>query len=167
MTATIAGRTFAIDEATAARKIAGWWEHADIHEAYPASTETVVSLLRGLQYEVDEKVAAEFIRKGYITEPPKRGNLHKWRAQDIIGLATALEGRHRWQRGATVHSHKWSAMELRQHAAEAEDRPSAFDDLDHHTCEDLLFLMVTADDASVREAIRVALFVKLKLPEAE
>lgn len=161
MPAIIGTSQLRISEPKAAEAVAPFWTNADIHPGYPASTSTVVKLMAEAEYDCTADTVAEFLRKGYLTVPTRDGQL-KWRASDIAAFATALESRRRWRWDSKMHAAKWTAFEVQLHMARAAGFDHPFDDLDKNTVEDLLLLMVKADQEHIRQGIRVLLAIKLR-----
>lgn len=162
MPATIGTSSLRISESKAAESIAPFWTNADIHPGYPASTATVVKLMSEAEYECTADTVAEFLRKGYLTGLPTRDGQFKWRASDIAAFATGLESRRRWRWDSKMHAAKWCAFEIQYHMARAAGLDHPFEDLDKCTVEDLLLLIVKADQEHIRQGIRLILAIKLK-----
>lgn len=162
MPATIAGSTLHVSEKDAAERISMLWREADVLPAYPVSDENVVNLLRAAEYLADGDTLDRYERLGYIGGVPRRNDMRRWRASDILSLMTALEVRRQWRPDSSLHAAKFHPFEIRQAQAEVAGADTCFDDLDRHTLEDLLIAMVKAGDESVRQAIRIALCVKLR-----
>ena len=148
-------------EAQAQERLAEWWRRADRPPFYPASTDDVVELMRALEYEATVKTVVEFIDKGYIPPPVERDGRLKWAAADITAFAVALEFRRRWQKFSPIHNPKKSSSQRGREIAESQGiAAGVFHDLDRFTEEDLLLLMVEADDRNIREAFMTALQCK-------
>lgn len=162
MPATISGSTFYVSERDAAERIKMLWREADVLPAYPVCDENVVHLLKAAEYAADVDTLDRYERLGYIGCVPRRNDLRKWRASDVVSLMTALEVRRQWQPNSTLHAAKFHPFEIRQHQAEAAGADTCFDDLDRHTVEDLLIAITKADNVDVRQAIRIALCCKLR-----
>jgi hypothetical protein len=151
-----------ISEKDAAERISMLWREADVLPCYPVSDENVVNLLRAAEYAADVDVLDRYERLNYVGGVPRRNEVRRWRASDIVSLMAALEIRRQWRPDSTLHFSKFHPFEIRQWQAEAAGAETAFDDLDHHTVEDLLIAVVNADRVEVRQAIRIALVCKLK-----
>lgn len=162
MASTIGNSRLQVSEKAAAEAVAPFWQNAGLQPSYPASTATVVKLMADAEYEVTADTVAEFLRKGYLDGVPTHNGQHKWRASDIAAFATGLETRRRWRWDSTMHAAKWCSFEIQLHMARTAGFDHPFDDLDKSTVEDLLLLMVEADQKELRQGIRLLLSLKLR-----
>lgn len=151
-------------EAQARMRIAGWWERAGLEPTYPCGTETAISLLTAVEYRVDPETIARYIASGYIPGPGRaESGAMEWLAIDIAQLGFALEFRREWQAFSPLHDAKKSTYERgREQAERVGLADQACRDIDRYSVEDLLLLLRTADTQALRDALYVALRIKLE-----
>jgi hypothetical protein len=164
MTTAEAMAVITAGEQAATKKLEPWWHAADVHTNYPATTGDVVALLRSQEYDCSEATICEFIDAGHIQQPGRKGGRMIWWALDILGLAGALEFRRRWLPFSKLHDWKKSNFSLSLEQAEAAGRSkkSVFEDLADFSIDDLLLLMVRADDRVARECFFESIKIKME-----
>ena len=152
-------------EALCREKLAGTWNRADVLPTYPACTATVCEILSAIDYAVDPLTVELCIKAGYLPEPLRRQGSLRWTATDIVRLQTTLETRRRWAALSELHRQKLSCYERMVELAIAcgpDEAAKIAADENKFTTEDLLLMLVAADDRNERLALFAALRRRLE-----
>jgi hypothetical protein len=154
---------FARAEAEFRGRLAGWWERIGIEPHYPCDTATVLKLLAAVEYKADVETVHRYIADGYIVPAKDETGAHAWLAANIVEFATALEKRRMWLPFSALHDHKKSPFERGHEIAQARGLAEGVcRDIDKHTVEDLLLYLKDADTQPARDALYLALKLKLE-----
>ena len=146
-------RTIAVDPDHAARVVGDFCDSVGV--PVPTGTSDVCELLDRLGYQCTPGTLAEFVRKGYVSEPAE------WDAVSVYCLMAALELRRRWKRTpCPQHDHKKTGARLFVERSLAEGGPGV-NDLDRYSVEDLLLQLTQTGDRPTRECLFEALTLKL------
>ena len=161
---TTAQLELAKTEMAATENIAQWWRDADVLPHFPMSTDTAIQLLRGQESSIDEDVAHRYIDQGRIQSPLRKSGRLTWYAIDVLLLRGALEFNRAWQPMSKLHDWKKSNFSLSLEQAQAAGRSpeSVFEDLADFSIDDLLLLMVRADDRVARECFYESIKIKME-----
>ena len=119
------------------------------------TVDQVVELLDAFGYAITPGTILEFDRKHYAAQPATP----LWNSMFVHQLACALEKHKRWKKWPNPrHDGKKAGARLIVEQAEAEGRPSPWEDLDEQSLENLLLAINFHDErgdrAMVFEAIR-------------
>src|SRR5262245_48008307 len=143
-------------------RIAGWFDLAGIEAAYPVASDTVVKLLRAIEYLCDNDTLLAYLNDEIIPPVPRQNGRLVWSATNVVSLAAALEARRKWQPFSTLHAVKFSMIERLQHIYDAQGG-SAFSDLAAFDIDALLGLLHQAGgDRGAVAVLAEALREKLK-----
>lgn len=144
-------------------RISGWWDLLGLDPEYPAATDTVVKLLRAVEYAVDPDWVLAAISGGWIPPVGRIAGRLSWHATDVVSLSCAAEARRKWIPHSKIHGHKQTLAERLHDLCLAEGQ-SAFKDLDQFDFEGLLGLLVqVSGDRGAVECLAAALREKLRL----
>lgn len=145
------------------QKIAAWWNRADRHEFYPATDEDAVQLCRNAEFAIDLESLVRFIDVGAFDGVSVSEGARKWSATDIVRLACFLECRRAWQPGSELHQAKKTRYELELERCRATgESHELFKDLETYDLRALLLMLTEADNRQQREALKVAIELKLE-----
>lgn len=123
----------------------------------PTTAGEVVEMLTRIGYDCTPRTLAEFVEKGYISDP---GDV--WGPVEVYVLAAALECRRRWLPTPNPrHDLKKSGFRLEIERLRAEGVDPPVRDLDDHSIEDLLLQLCQCDQRAVREALYETVRLKL------
>jgi len=150
------------DDADCAERLAPMWNAADIHSGYPASTDTVVELLRaGGGFDVSVELLEEWARRGMVPGCRLRSGRFAWTPVNIVTAAIQADC---WRRFIPLdprHVHRLTAVELAEAMAQAEGS-TAFTDLDVFDCNAFVEILARCSDHDMRSTFAVALKTKLR-----
>lgn len=155
----IPDRTVPMDPAASERLVAALCSAANMPYLGAFDRDDVAALLRACGYDCTPGVVAEFIRKGYVSEPPD----DSWTPPYVHALCASLECRRRWLPTPNAfHDAKKSAqrIEIERMVADGIEEPVA--DLDRHSIEDLLIQLTQSESRMHREALHECLRLKLR-----
>jgi hypothetical protein len=148
-------------EDTARGRIAGWWQRAGLEPAYPCDTETVVALLRAVEYRVDGDAILGLITDRAFPEPQRVNGRIAWTAVDVVDLARACEARRMWAPFSRLHHFKFSHAEKIGHLCDHAGG-ELFNDLDRFDFAGLIGLLV--ENSHVPQVVEMlALAIKTKM----
>ena len=86
---------------------------ADVHPAWPMTTETVVEVLRsGAGYDVSVAWLHSLVARGWLGQMHRRSGGFAWSPEHILQAAQQAEYFRRWVPMDERHMHKMSASEL-------------------------------------------------------
>lgn len=151
-------RAVTVDPAHAAEVVAGMADSVGL--AAPVTAAEVVALLDRLDYACTPNTLAEFVRKGFISDPGDT-----WDSVSTYCLMAGLEARRRWKPAPSRHDLKKSGFRLEIERLRAEGVDPPVRDIDDHSVEDLLLQLCQCDQRAVREALYET--VRLKLDGCE
>jgi len=147
-------------DAWALERLRPWFQKADIPPMLPATTQTVVSLLRdGGEYEVTESSLLTLMDRAYIEQPMRTCGAFQWTGRNIALAGATLEKLRRWQPFSKLHHCKKSQCEIQQELARANGE-TLFNDLHKFDFEIILRMLVETDDRQLRESLCVAVLQK-------
>ncbi|MFN0199328.1 MAG: hypothetical protein ACKVT0_21470 [Planctomycetaceae bacterium] len=149
------------DESTCILKLAAMWQAADILPAYPATTETVVELLRANGFDASIGILENWIRSGMVPGVQIRAGRFHWSAQNILTASIHCNTWKRWIPLHPKHIHKMSAIELAE-AQAGKVGETAFTDLDTFDVQAFTVMIERCDDHQLRHVLAVGLRSKLK-----
>lgn len=160
---TLSGEAAATVEHLARQRIAEWWNRADLEASYPADDATAVTLVRAVEYAITREELVRFWNVGAFDGVAISEGRRNWSATDIVRLACFLECRRAWQPGSELHRAKKTPYELalEQYRATGEAH-ELFSDLETYDLRALLLMLVEADSRQQREAMKVAIEIKLE-----
>lgn len=148
-------RTVAVDPEHAARVVA---DFADAHGLpVPTTPGEAVELARACGYDCTPGTVAEFVRKGYVSDPGGVAD-----AVWVYCFIAALEARRRWKPTPCVHDPKKSGTRLLIEQMRNAGVAEPLNDIDRYTVEDLLLQLTNCDNRAVREALYEAVKAKLQ-----
>ncbi len=160
---TLTGHDAAAVETLARQKLAEWWRRADRTESYPATDADAVALCRAVEFEIDQESLVRFIDVGAFEEPSVNDGRRAWSATAITLLACFLECRRAWQPGSGLHRAKKTPYELAlENCRSTGEGHALFHDLETYDLRALLLMLVESDNRQQREALSVALQIKLE-----
>lgn len=160
---TLRGQDKSTLEHVARQRIAEWWNRADRDADYPASDEDAAALCRAVEYSIDRESLVRFIDVGAFDSVAVADGERKWSATDIARLATFLECRRAWMPGSELHRAKKTPYEIAHENFRATGQGhELFADLEVYDLRALLLLLVESDNRQQREALYVALQIKLE-----
>ena len=143
-------------------KITHLWREADVHEHYPASTGTVVELLRsGGGFDASIELLENWCRSGMVPGILIRDGRFGWTAQHILAAAIHCDTWRRWIPCDVRHVHKMSAVELEEAHAVAEGT-TCFTDLQTFDLVAFIEILARCNDPDMRGTFAVALKTKLR-----
>ena len=160
---SLTGQAAATVEHLSRQRIAEWWERANLHANYPAADGDAVALCRAVDYVIDPESFVRFNDVGAFGGVSVSDGRRCWSATDIVRLATFLECRRAWQPGSELHRAKKTPYEiaLENFRATGESH-ELFHDLETYDLRALLLMLVEADNRQMREALKVAIEIKLE-----
>lgn len=160
---TLTGQAAIAVEALARQRLAEWWNRADRDCQYPASDDDAVALCRAVEYAIDRESLVRFIDVGAFDGVSVSDGQRKWSATDIARLATFLECRRAWQPGSELHRAKKTPYEVALENFRATgEAHELFNDLERFDLRALLLMLTESDNRQQREALKVALEIKLE-----
>jgi hypothetical protein len=159
----IVGQDSAELETVSRQKLAAWWNRANRPAFYPASDDDAVALVRSVEYSITREELVRFIDVGAFQSPRMREGRREWSATEIVCLATFLECRRGWMPNSELHDSKKTPYEreLERYRASGEAH-ELFNDLEKYDLRALLLMLVEAENRQQREALSVALQIKLQ-----
>ncbi len=150
---------------SALARLDAMWAHAGIADvAYPVETADVLRLLDGCEYRADADFLVGLMQRGTLPVPLVDGR-RLWNAEHVMAAVAHCESRRRWKWPSTLHGMKFSQVERLQAEAEAEGKPTCFDDLDQIDLEVLLVMLAEENQRVTRDLFRVAILAKLRAGE--
>ena len=132
-----------------------------IEADYPTSTANVIKLLTNAEYLVDVAAINDLMARERIIPPKMRAGRREWLAMDVVELLAQLEHDRRWMPLSPKHHHKLTRWELHRQLAAAGQAPPVFTDIEKFSIEELLRLMIEAEQREVREMLWTAINIKL------
>ena len=145
------------------QRIAEWWNRAGLSPSFPVSDGDVVRLLQAVEYSIDNESLARFLIAGQFGDVSISEGRRNWSGTDVVRLASFLEARRAWQPGSELHRAKLTSYELAlQHHRATGEAHALFHDLEHFDLRSLLLLMTESDSRQMREALFVAVQIKLE-----
>lgn len=139
-----------------------WWAAIGQEPHYPAASDTVVRLLRAMQYRADNDTLLQFVNEQIIPPVARENGRLSWNATNIVTLGCALEARRSWQPFSQLHAHKFTLAEKLAQIAEHEGE-EAFYDLSEFDVEGLLGIIISvSNDPGAVQFATEALRIKLK-----
>lgn len=160
---TLTGQDAATLEHLSRQRISEWWERANLHANYPAADGDAVALCRAVDYVIDSESFVRFWNVGAFDGVAISEGRRNWSATDIIRLATFLECRRAWQPGSELHRAKKTPYEIALENFRATgEAHELFHDLETYDLRALLLMLVEADNRQMREALKVAIEIKLE-----
>ncbi len=160
----LAGPAAANLEAASRAKLAGWWQRLGREPEYPTDDETAVELCRAIEYAITREELAQFCDvQAFDVVPETRNGSREWNATSIVALACFLECRRAWMPHSELHDSKKTPYEreLERFRATGESH-ELFNDLERYDLRALLLMLVEADARQQREALKVAIEIKLE-----
>lgn len=150
------------DDNACLRKLVPYWRAADIHSSYPATTETVVNVLRqGGGFDVSEELLEQWARRGMVPGVKRRGGRFAWMPQNMLCAAIQADTWRRWIPSDKRHIHKMSAVEIEEAKAVAEGT-TMFDDMEQFDINAFVEVIVGANDPAIRATFGVAFKTRLR-----
>lgn len=145
------------------QRIAEWWTRAGLQPNYPAADGDVVRLLQAVEYSISNEVLGRHLIEGQFGDVAIAEGRRNWSGTDIVRLATFLECRRAWQPGSELHATKKTPYEraLENYRASGESH-ALFNDLERFDLRALLLMLVESDSRQQREALFVAVQIKLE-----
>lgn len=145
------------------QRIALWWERAGLTESYPVCDGDAVALCRAVDYVCDDEEFVRFWTVGAFLGVAISEGRRNWSAIDVVRLATFLECRRAWQPGSELHRAKKTTYEiaLENFRATGESH-ELFNDLERYDLRALLLMLVESDNRMQREALKVAIEIKME-----
>ncbi len=160
---TLTGQDAATMEHLARQRIAEWWNRADQQVSYPATDGEAVALCRAVDYTITGEELVRFFDVGAFDAVSVSHGSRNWSATDIVRLACFLECRRAWKAGSELHRAKKTTYEIAlEHFRATGEAHEFFSDLESYDLRALLLLLVEADNRQQREALKVALEIKLE-----
>ena len=145
------------------QRIAHWWERAGMTPSYPAADGEVVRLCQAVEYTIDSETFSRFWNVGAFDGVAISEGRRNWSAADIVRLACFLECRRAWQPGSELHRAKKTPYEIALENFRATgEAHEFFTDLETYDLRALLLMLVEADNRQMREALKVAIEIKLE-----
>ena len=145
------------------QRIAHWWERAGMTPSYPAADGEVVRLCQAVEYTIDSESFVRFWNVGAFDGVAISEGRRNWSATDIVRLATFLESRRDWQPGSELHRAKKTSYEIALENFRATgEAHELFHDLERFDLRSLLLMLVESDHRQLREALKVAIEIKLE-----
>jgi|GEM_PF-3505945 len=145
------------------QRIAAWWERAERMASYPATDDDAVALCRSVEYSIDRESLVRFIDVGAFDCVSIADGQRQWFAADIARLATFLECRRDWMSGSDLHAAKRTIYEIALENFRATgEAHELFNDLERYDLRALLLMLVESDSRQQREALKVAIELKLE-----
>ena len=142
------------------------WRAADMHPHYPATTTTVVELLRaGGGFDASVELLEQWCRSGMVPDVRLRAGKFAWGPQNILTAAIQCDTWRRWIFNDPRHLHKLTSIELAEGLAQAAGSTS-FNDIGTFDVNAFVEILVRCDDAEMRRTFGVALKTKLRLAGA-
>lgn len=143
-------------------KLAPLWTAADVLPFYPASTETVVEVMRvGGGYDVTAELLSAQARSGMIPDVRiKQGRL-AWSPQNILTAIVQADTWRRWIALDPRHIHKLSAPEIAEAMANATG-DTIFTDADNFDTNAFIEMLVNLNDPQMRRTFATALKTRLR-----
>jgi hypothetical protein len=144
-------------------RIAGWWDLVGQAAAYPVGSDTVVKLLRAVEYACDNDKLLQAVNDGWIPPVARQAGRLAWSASSTVSLACALEARRAWLPFSKIHGHKLTLAEKLVQLNE-NDGQAAIPDLAEFDIAGLLGLLVAiADDGGAVRAVAEAIRQRLRM----
>lgn len=160
---SLTGQDAATIEHLSRQRIAEWWNRAERHEFYPASDQDAAELCRSVDYAIDLESLVRFIDVDAFDGVSVSDGTRKWSATDIVRLACFLECRRAWKTGSELHRAKKTTYELAlEHFRATGEAHELFNDLETYDLRALLLMLTEADNRQQREALKVAIELKLE-----
>ena len=160
---TLTGEAAATVEHLSRQRISQWWIRADRQPSYPCDDGEAVELCRAVEYVIDPESFVRFWNVGAFDGVAISEGRRNWSATDIVRLATFLESRRDWQPESELHRAKKTSYELAlENYRRTGKAHELFHDLETFDLRALLLLMTEADSRQMREALFVAVQIKLE-----
>ncbi|MCX7421339.1 MAG: hypothetical protein NT013_17595 [Planctomycetia bacterium] len=160
---SLTGQDSATLEHLSRRRISAWWTRAGLTESYPAADGEIIRLCQAVEYAITGEEMVRFIGIGAFDGVSVSHGRRNWSATDIVRLATFLECRRQWQPGSEIHRAKKTAYETALETLRATgESHEFFTDLEHFDLRALMLMLVEADNRQQREALYVAVQIKLE-----
>ncbi|MFM9966033.1 MAG: hypothetical protein ACKV2Q_33040 [Planctomycetaceae bacterium] len=160
---SLTGQDAATLEHLSRQRIGEWWNRADRVESYPACDGDAVALCRAVDYMITGEELVRFIDVGAFDGVSVSHGCRVWSAMNIVCLATFLECRRAWQPGSEIHRAKKTCYELALENFRATgEAHELFNDLETYDLRALLLMLTEADNRQQREALKVAIEIKLE-----
>ena len=160
---TLSGHDALELELVCRQRISLWWIRADLEPSFPIRDGDVAALLQAVEYAIDDESLARFLIAGQFGDVAISESRRWWSGTDVVRLATFLEARRAWQPGSELHRAKKTHYELAlEHCRETGEAHELFNDLERFDLRSLLLLMTEADARQMREALFVAIQIKME-----
>lgn len=160
---TLTGQDAATLEHQCRQRIAGWWDRIERQPSYPVCDGDAVALCAGVEYVIDGESLVRFLDVGAFNGVSVSHGRRNWSATDIVRLATFLECRRAWQPGSELHRAKKTAYEIALENFRATgEAHELFHDLERFDLRSLLLMLAESDSRQQREALFVAVQIKLE-----
>ena len=160
---TLTGEAAATVEHLSRQRISQWWIRADRQPSYPCDDGDAVELCRAVEYVIDPESFVRFWNVGAFDGVAISEGRRNWSAADIVRLACFLECRRAWQPGSELHRAKKTPYEIALENFRATgEAHEFFTDLETYDLRALLLMLVEADNRQMREALKVAIEIKLE-----
>ena len=160
---TLTGQDAATLEHQCRQRIAGWWDRIERQPSYPVIDGDAVALCAGVEYVIDGESLVRFLDVGAFNGVSVSHGRRNWSAIDIVRLATFLECRRDWKPGSELHRAKKTAYEVALENLRATgESHEFFNDLERYDLRALLLMLVEGDNRQQREALKVAIEIKLE-----
>ena len=160
---TVSGPATAELEHVCRQRIAGWWERAEIEPSFPVCDGDAIALCQAVEYAITGEEFVRFWNNGAFFGVAICDGRRNWSAIDVVRFATFLECRRAWQPGSELHRAKKTAYEIALENFRATgEAHELFHDLETYDLRALLLMLVEADNRQMREALKVAIEIKLE-----
>jgi hypothetical protein len=157
------GRDAVALEQLSRQRLVEWWERLDREPHYPCDDDTAIALCQAVEYSIDREALIRFIDVGAFGGVPVRNGERFWNGSDITRLAVFLECRRDWMPGSELHHAKKTGFEIALEAFRATGEAfEFFTDLETYDLRALVVMLTECDHRQLREAIKVALEIKLE-----
>jgi hypothetical protein len=141
-------------------RLATWFDAIGREPVYPATSDTVVRLLRVAQYATSNDILLQAVNEMWIPPVAREAGRLAWSATDIVALSCALEARRMWQPCSPLHSHK---LTMAEKLRELSENGEAINDLHKFDFDALLAILIqVSGDSSAVICMAEALRQKLK-----
>ena len=160
---TLTGEAAATVEHLSRQRISQWWLRAGLTTSYPAADGEALRLVQAVDYVIDSESFVRFWNVGAFDGVAISEGRRNWSATDIVRLATFLESRRDWQPGSELHRAKKTSYELAlENYRRTGEAHELFHDLETYDLRALLLMLVEVDIRQMREALKVAIEIKLE-----
>ena len=160
---TVSGPATVALEHVCRQRISQWWERAGLTESYPVCDGDAIALVQSVEYVIDAESFVRFWTVGAFFGVAISDGRRNWSAIDIVRLATFLECRRAWQPGSELHRAKKTPYEIALENFRATgEAHELFNDLERYDLRALLLMMTEADNRQQREALKVAIEIKME-----